>query len=150
MFEQDWADFWTEFGPAKKMVLSTAANNVVSSRMMSVIHLENKLYFQTDCNLPKYQQLQKNSNVALCIDNIQIQGKCYEIGHPLQHDEFAACYKKYFPSSFERYSSLENEVLFCVEPLYLERWIYRDGIPFQEVFDYPDKLHSLTEYTGKA
>ena len=44
MFEEEYIKFWQEFGISKKMVLSTALNDYVTSRMMSIINLNNKLY----------------------------------------------------------------------------------------------------------
>lgn len=47
--------------------------------------IEEKLYFQTDNTFKKYNQLKGNNKVALCIDNIQIEGECTELGHPLEN-----------------------------------------------------------------
>ena len=107
-FQAKWAAFWKKFGSGRKMVLSTSANNRVTSRMMSMVQKDGILYFQTDKTFLKYQQLQENHNVALCMDNIQIEGICNEIGHPLEKEEFISLYKEYFPSSFRKYSSLGN------------------------------------------
>ena len=43
MFEEEYLKFWQEFGTSKKMVLSTALNDIVTSRTMSIIHLDGKL-----------------------------------------------------------------------------------------------------------
>ena len=101
----------------RKMVLSTAAGDRVSSRMMSVIQMEGLLYFQTDRAFLKYRQLAENKNAALCMDNIQIEGVCRELGHPMQNERFAGLYGKHFPGSFERYSGLKNERLFVMSPV---------------------------------
>lgn len=76
---------------------------------MSIIVLDEKLYFQMDMTLRKYKQLKGNSNVLLCIDNIQIEGYCEEVGIPLENIAFSNAFKKYFLSSYTRYASLKNE-----------------------------------------
>ena len=123
MFLERINKFFSEFGQGRKMVLSTSVNNKVSSRMMSVIQLNEKFYFQTDINLKKYQQLKTNNYIALCIDNIQIEGICEEIGPPLTNADFCASFKKCFKGSYDAYTSLKNERLFSVTPLYIERWV---------------------------
>lgn len=147
-FEEAWQKFWQEFGKSKKMVLSTALNDVVTSRMMSVIHLNNQLYFQTDHTFRKYYQLKGNPNVALCIDNIQIEGFCKEIGIPSEHTEFCNAYKECFTSSFHKYTLLKNERLFVVVPTFIERWVYMDGVPYMQSLDRKTRKYILKQYLG--
>lgn len=147
-FTAQWAQFWNDFGVGKKMVLSTSLNDHVTSRMMSVIQQKGVLYFQTDCTFQKYEQLIQNPNAALCIDNIQIEGICREIGHPLEHPDFSARYEEHFPGSFKQYSALTHERLFEVTPHRIKRWIYENGIPFVELFDAEKKIYRKDEYQG--
>ena len=147
-FQEAYSNFYKELGENKKMVLSTSRNDVVTSRMMSMIVLNKKLYFQTDKTLRKYSQLKENPNVSLCIDNIQIEGHCEEVGSPLENLEFINAYKKYFPSSYARYTALDNERLFAVTPTFIERWLYIEGIPYIERFDIVNKQHHLKPYIG--
>ena len=114
MIQTNLKHFWSEFGTAKKMVLSTSQKDHVTSRMVSIIQYEGLLYFQTDCTFRKYEQLIENHHIALCIDNIQIEGICKEIGHPLDLTIFSDLYQKHFPNSFKRYTALKNERLFQV------------------------------------
>lgn len=148
-FEEAYEKFWKELGVNKKMVLSSSFENIVSSRTMSIIILDKKFYFQTDKTFRKYSQLKGNCNVALCIDNIQIEGICNELGHPDTNVEFCNAYKKYFPASYSRYSSLENERLFDVLPTFIERWIYIDGVPYMEKFDIVNKKYVSEQYIVK-
>ena len=99
-FEEKYAMFWQKFGTGKKMVLSTALENKVTSRMMSIIALDGRLYFQTDRNFRKYAQLKGNPNVALCIDNIQLEGHCEEIGHPFENTYFCKSYSSVLKALF--------------------------------------------------
>ena len=78
-YEDRMESFFADFGKGRKMVLSTSENDRVSSRMMSVVRIDGEFYFQTDRKLRKYHQLSANPHVALCIDNIQIEGSCREL-----------------------------------------------------------------------
>jgi len=147
-FSEKYSDLMDQFGTSKKMVLSTAEKNIVSSRMMSVIQINGKLYFQTDKTFRKYRQIAQNPSVALCIDNIQIEGRCREIGRPLENNEFLQKFQRCFPDSYKRYSILENEVLFEVTPTYIERWVYIDSVPFIEIYDISNEEYRLDEYKG--
>lgn len=149
MFEQQYETFWLSFGQGRKMVLSTALYNVVTSRMMSVVALDGSLYFQTDKTFRKYHQLSENPHVALCIDNIQIEGICSEIGKPMDHAAFCTAFKACFPDAFRRYSLLKNERLFVVSPRRIERWLYMADTPYVETFDVAHKRYALKQYTGK-
>ena len=115
---------------------------------MSVIQINRKLYFQTDKTFRKYRQIAQNPNLSLCIDNIQIEGRCKEIGRPLENNEFLQKFQRCFPDSYKRYSLLENEVLFEMTPTYIERWVYIDSVPFIEIYDVSNEEYRLDEYKG--
>lgn len=140
--------FFSDFGKGRKMVLSTTENNRVSSRMISVVQIDGEFYFQTDITMKKYHQISANNNVALCIDNIQIEGKCTEIGHPLNNTAFCDVFQECFKGSYDAYSALSNERLFVVKPLYIERWVYAESIPYIETFDINTQQYSFNKYLG--
>lgn len=148
MFSEEYKRFWKEFGKSKVMVLSTSLNNFVTSRMMSIVVIDEKLFFQTDKTFRKYEQLKGNNNVALCIDNIQIEGKCEEIGHPLDNAGFSIIYKACFSDSYSNYTALKNERLFMVTPTFIEKWLYIEGVPYIERYDLENKKYILEKYCG--
>ncbi|MBQ8297055.1 MAG: pyridoxamine 5'-phosphate oxidase family protein [Ruminococcus sp.] len=148
IFQNRFENFLSDFGKGRKMVLSTSDNNTVSSRMMSVVQINGIFYFQTDVTFRKYRQLSNNPNAALCIDNIQIEGICKEIGHPLQNTSFCNCFKECFKGSYDAYTSLKNERLFAVKPIYIERWIYENGVPHIETFDINAQSYNIKQYIG--
>lgn len=147
-FETAYTNFFKELGESKCMVLSTSVRNVVSSRTMSVIILRKQFYFQTDKTFRKYREIQENNNVSLCIDNIQVQGQCQEIGNPCENEEFSEAYKKYFPSAYKKYTFLNNERLFVVKPTFIEKWNYLNNIPHIETFDILQKEYHFRAYMG--
>lgn len=148
MFEEEYIKFWQEFGKSKKMVLSTSLNDIVTSRTMSIINLNNKLYFQTDNTFRKYNQLKRNPHVALCIDNIQIEGLCNEVGIPIENEDFCNAYRDCFTNSFNRYTLLKNERLFAVTPTFIERWVYINGTPYVQIFDIGNREYISKQYFG--
>ncbi len=148
-YSEKYIKFWNEFGSSKKMVLSTSLEDVVTSRMMSIVAIDGYLYFQTDNSFRKYKQLKGNNRIALCIDNIQIEGVCEEVGHPMEHNDFCTVYRNAFSGSYERYSKLRNERLFMVTPTFIERWIYLDSVPYMEIFDVANEKYNLQQYTGR-
>ena len=148
-FSDKVREFLSDFGKGRKMVLSTSENNIVSSRMMSVVQIEGIFYFQTDKNMKKYHQITANNNVALCIDNIQIEGICEEIGHPLNNRLFCEVFRECFKGSYDAYSAMKNERLFSVKPLYIERWVYKEGVPYIEIFDMNTKQYCFNKYLGQ-
>ena len=148
VFTEKYEEFLLEFSKGKTMVLSSSKDNKVTSRMMSVVLIDGLFYFQTDKTFRKYDQLISNPQVALCTDNIQIEGVCEEIGHPMDNDLFCTVYKDCFEGSFNRYSSLKNETVFVVKPTYVERWMYVDGEPLIEIFNVEKQEYGLGEYKG--
>ena len=140
-FAAAYTKFWQELGPARKMVLATALAEKVTARMMSVVVLEEKLYFQTDITFRKYQQIRSNPHVALCADNIQIEGYCQEEGIPACHAAFSSAFQAHFPGSYQRYSALQHERVFSVTPTFIERWLYIDGKPHIETFAIESALY---------
>lgn len=146
LFEQKLSELYQDFGMARKMVLSTSLDGIVSSRMMSVVLIDGLFCFQTDRNMRKYAQLTGNPHAALCIDNIQIEGICRETGSPLENEKFRKAFEECYKGSYDMYSSMEDERSFALAPLFIERWLYIDGKPYTETFDIKNGSYSLTEY----
>lgn len=122
----------------KPMVLSTSENDHVTSRMVSVILYNGKLYFQTDRDFLHGHQMRANNQVAMCIDNFQFEGVVEPLGHPTDESnlEIVNEYRKYYNSSYEKYKGFECETLYRVTPYYLRRWHYIDDKPFIETFEF--------------
>ena len=145
---EKYESFLAEFAKGKTMVLSSSEKGKVSSRMMSVVCINGAFYFQTDRNFRKYRQLMDNPQAALCIDNIQIEGVCRELGSPMDEPLFCKVFQECFGGSFRAYSSLENERLFVLEPEYVQRWVYKNSLPFIEVFDVKKQEYEISQYRG--
>lgn len=147
-FSEKMQSLLADFGKGRKMVLSTSAEGLVSSRMVSVVQLDGIFYFQTDMTMKKYRQIAQNHHVALCIDNFQIEGICEEKGHPLDNAAFCKLFRECYKGSFDAYTSLKNERLFSVKPLHIERWVYQGGVPYLEFFDVNNRKYRIDQYAG--
>ncbi len=134
LYRSKLEDVYAQIGDHAKIVLATSNQDKVSARMLSFIIEDGLFYFQTDSHLRKYNDLKHNHNVALCTNNIQIEGTCIELGHPLEHIKFIEKFKTYFPSSFNSYSSLDSERLFVIKPTFIQRWSYHDQQPIIEQY----------------
>ncbi len=148
-FDIQCSILFEQLGNNMKMVLSTSFNDKVTSRMMSVVILDKLFYFQTDQNSRKYEQLQRNHNAALCIENVQIEGICKEMGHPLDNQVFSDLYKEYYKASYDKYSALLNERLFEFKPIYIQKWIYLNKEPYVESYDFEKRIYEKSPYIGE-
>lgn len=121
----------------KVAVLATSSSDRVTARSVSYIVLNSRIYFQTDKTFLKYKQMIKNPNVALCIDNIQIEGSAKIKGHPFAEENraFIEEFKKVHNGSFNAYSHMENEVVVEIEPISITLWEYEEGKPLRDFLD---------------
>lgn len=95
------------------IVLATCLNDEPTARIVSHIILDNKIYFQTDIKFDKCMQIEENNNVALCLDNYQIEGTAKILEHPIneKNKRFLNKFKQVYEKSFNEYSALEDEVV---------------------------------------
>lgn len=124
--------FFKELETKDHMVLATSANDRVTARNVSTIFMNGKIYFQTDVEFFKYNQITQNSNVALCESDLQIEGIAKAVGHPLEehNKDFLKLFSKKQISSFEQYTYLPNEVVIEVTPKLIEMWAYENNRPY--------------------
>ncbi len=137
---------YTNIGNHAAMVLSTALNNKVTSRTVSIIVIDGNFYFQTNSTFRKCKQMKENPAVSLCINNIQIEGLCYEAGKPGDNKEFCRLYKKFFSKAYDLYTLSADEILYIIKPYFIQKWIYDNGTPFMEKFDFRLKKYEKSEY----
>ena len=111
-FEKEKKELFDKIGKTYNMVLSTLDKNEVSSRMVSVISYNEKLYI-TSRKSEKLEQIKENSNIALCGDTIQIKGTGKILGSVSdeKNKEIMMEYKNILPASFERFASNPETVL---------------------------------------
>ena len=99
---------------ANVIVVSTSLKDHVTSRTVNCFSDGLNLYFVTSKAYTKYKQLLKNHSIAVCKDNLQLEGVAEIKGHPNNNnividDEEA---KKYI----DQYSKYKNAVLIKIVP----------------------------------
>jgi hypothetical protein len=118
------------------LFLATCADDRVTARAMSCVHVGLEIYFQTSRDSCKFAQICRNPHVALCAANIAIEGVATVGEHPLHpaSEQFIALYKEHHPGSFSAYSRLESNVVVRVDPALVAFWKYDDeGKPYREI-----------------
>ena len=145
---EQYALLFHDLGEYKMMTLSTSLQNKVTSRTMSILVADEKFYFQTGKPSRKYEQIKGNPMVSLCWENVQIEGRCVEIGRPSENPEFCERYRQHFPDAYERYSNLEVEIAFEVNPVYIQKWTYENGVPCLETYDFINMRYNKERYLG--
>lgn len=115
-------------------VLSTASGDYVTSRSMSIINKDLEIYFQTHSTYVKSDQMQNNHHVALCFNNISIEGEAEMIGswRDEKNHELMDMYQSVHPASFKAYGMLEGQVVYRVIPTKIKLWKYINGIPIRQ------------------
>lgn len=140
-FEKQTSRLWKLMGSHSVTVLSTCAQNRVTSRPMSTVIIDGKFYCQTDVNYLKCKQLSENPNAALSFKNLSIEGVCRNIGKPTEHDIFMNAMKEYFPSATERWSAIPTECLLEITPTLVYLWDYELSVPYMEYWDFQSKTY---------
>lgn len=115
-------------------VLATSAEDRVTSRPVSVVVYDGKIAFQTSTKLLKYQQIQKNQQVALCVDNIQIEGRAVIGVRPPEDVHFSKLYKEKHLGSYNNYSHMDSSRVIEIYPEKITMWIYKDKEPYIVTF----------------
>jgi len=147
-FSEKTLKLWKKIKTHGIMILSTCADNRVTSRSMSVIVHNEKFYCQTDETFLKYKQITQNPSVALCLKNFSIEGKCRILGHPLDENNafFAELYKKHFFLSYKSYTALPMQRLLEITPSLVYSWEYKLSKPHMEYFDFENKHYRIEEH----
>ena len=69
-----------KLGDWKIMALASCVDNYPMVRNVSCVFYNDKIYFKTDKNFRKTQQLFKNPQVAMCFNGVQVEGKAVNKG----------------------------------------------------------------------
>ena len=109
------------------IVIATSDKDKVAARTVYFIMHNSCIYFLTSKAYDKYKQITKNPNVALCSDNIQIQGIAKTIGHP-ELEENKVILEQFLnkcpgKEQNSRYAKHKNTVFIEIEIVKISAWI---------------------------
>ena len=111
-----------KLGDYKIMALASCVDDYPMVRNVSCVFYNDKIYFKTDKNFRKTQQLFKNDKVAMCFNGVQVEGTAKNLG--LVVDEpgriFEKKYKEFLWQSYNAYSHVDTEILIEVTPSLLK------------------------------
>ena len=138
-----------KLGDWKIMALASSVNDYVMVRNVSCLFYDNKVWFKTDKNFRKTQQLYQNPQVALCWSGVQIEGIARNCGLVIDEPErkFEQLYKKHLWGSYNKYSHEEDEIIIEITPRFVEVWdTSEDNYAFQVFIDFEKKSVEVKQY----
>jgi|GEM_PF-2369568 Pyridoxamine 5''-phosphate oxidase. len=138
-FQTALREKYDRLSDVKEMVLSTCADNQVTSRLVSVACFENIVYFLSWKHHVKCVQIAQNPMVSFCFDNLQMNGIAVIHGDPRAESNaiIAEKYKSKQPMLFRRFAPLEGMIIVEAKISYIKAWIKEDMKFFIEHIDVP-------------
>ncbi len=148
-FEQAVELMFQKLGDWKIMALATAVDQHVMVRNVSCLFYDGKIWFKTDKNFRKTQQLYQNPNVALCWNGVQVEGTAANVGLVVDQPDrkFEQLYKKFMWGSYNKYSHEDTEILIEVTPAFVEIWdTTEENYAFQIFIDFRTQSIEVKQY----
>ena len=148
-FQQAVELMFEKLGESKIMALASSVNDYVMVRNVSCLFYDNKVWFKTDKNFRKTQQLYENPRVALCWSGVQIEGIAENKGLVVEEPgrRFEELYKKYLWGSYNKYSHEDTEIIIEVSPKFVEIWdTSEDNYAYQIFIDFEAKTVEVKQY----
>ena len=125
-----------KLGDYKIMALASCVDDYPMVRNVSCVFYNDKIYFKTDKNFRKTQQLFKNDRVAMCFNGVQVEGRIFE-----------KKYKEFLWQSYNAYSHVDTEILIEVTPKFVEIWDEdKDRNAFQLFIDFDKETVEYKPY----
>ncbi len=120
----------------KAIVVATSSNNHVTARTVSFVNNGLHIFFWSYGNHTKCKQIKENPKIALCRDNLQVEGIANLQGSILSPDneDYLRDFQKKFPKDYERYVNEPDMILVNVKPVLfillvnIDRMLYRDHL----------------------
>ncbi|MFX0201523.1 MAG: pyridoxamine 5'-phosphate oxidase family protein [Candidatus Hodarchaeota archaeon] len=125
------------------MVLATSHNDRVIARNVLIVSSGLDIYFGTWEHSRKCMQIRENPRVALCKDDVQIEGLAEILGDLLdeKNKEYADMLRNRFPSSFEYWEDKPGMVIVRVKPeLIVSGITIIDDQPYLEFLDLENEI----------
>lgn len=148
-FEQAVELMFDKLGDWKIMALASSVNDYVMVRNVSCLFYDNKVYFKTDKNFRKTQQIYQNPQVALCWSGVQIEGIAENKGLVVEEPDrrFEKLYKEHLWGSYNKYSHEDAEIIIQVRPKFVEIWdTSEDNYAFQIFIDFEKEAVEVKQY----
>ena len=151
-FDQAVDLMFRKLGDWKIMALASSVNDYVMVRNVSCLFYDNKVWFKTDKNFRKTQQIYQNPQVALCWNGVQIEGTARNCGLVVDEPDrrFEKLYKEYLWGSYNKYSHEDTEIIIEVTPKFVEVWdTSDDNYAYQIFIDFEKEAVEVKAYDQK-
>lgn len=123
------------------IVLATSYDNRVTARTVTYASKELEVCFMSWGHHKKCVQIRENPKVALCRDNVNIEGVAEILGSPLdeKNKEYVEIYKKNLPRDFEGFAHQSGMVMVKVTPTFVVSMVRIDNMLYLEHLDLGSK-----------
>ena len=148
-FDQAVELMFEKLGDWKIMALASSVNDYVMDRNVSCLFYDHKIWFKTDKNFRKTQQLYQNPHVALCWSGVQVEGLAANKGLVIDEPDrrFEKLYKEFLWGSYNKYSHEEDEIIIEVTPKFVEVWdTSSDNYAYQIFIDFDKEEVTVKPY----
>lgn len=148
-FEQAVELMFEKLGDWKIMALASSVNDYVMVRNVSCLFYDHKIYFKTDKDFRKTQQLYQNPHVALCWSGVQVEGLAENKGLVIDEPDhrFETLYKQHLWGSYNKYSHEDTEIIIEITPKFVEIWdTSEDNYAYQIFIDFEKEAVEVKEY----
>ena len=138
-----------KLGDSKIMALASSVNDYVMVRNVSCLFYDGKIWFKTDKNFRKTQQLYQNPHVALCWSGVQVEGIAENKGLVVDEPgrKFETLYQKYLWGSYNKYSHEDTEIIIEVSPKFVQIWdTSEDNYAYQLFLDFEKETVIVKQY----
>ena len=138
-----------KLGDSKIRALASSVNDYVMVRNVSCLFYDGKIWFKTDKNFRKTQQLYQNPHVALCWSGVQVEGIAENKGLVVDEPgrKFETLYQKYLWGSYNKYSHEDTEIIIEVSPKFVEIWdTSEDNYAYQLFLDFEKETVIVKQY----
>lgn len=134
-------EFYRLLSDIHDMVLSTSAEDRVSSRVVSTACYEDTLYFMSWGHHLKCQQIARNPLVSLCQQNFQLEGRAVIKGDVLNDNNrgIVELYKTKQPTYYKMFSQYAGMVIIEVKLHRISRFGFESAKFYLDCVDLRDK-----------
>ncbi len=151
-FDQAVQLMFSKLGDWKIMALASSVNDYVMVRNVSCLFYDGKVWFKTDKNFRKTQQLYQNPRVAMCWSGVQIEGVAQNRGLVVDEPDrrFEKLYKEFLWGSYNKYSHEDSEIIIEVTPKFVEVWdTSEDNYAYQIFIDFDRQAVEVKQYDDR-
>ena len=148
-FEQAVEIMFDKLGDWKIMALASSVKDYVMVRNVSCLFYDGKIWFKTDKNFRKTQQLYENPKVALCWSGVQVEGIAQNMGLVVDEPDrrFEKLYEKHLWGSYNKYSHEDTEIIIAIDPKFVEIWdTSEDNYAYQIFINFDTKSVEVKQY----